>query len=56
MQLRMAVAAAFTVLALTAFQQTREERFKQMSRDWEKKGLAEPFKGMTANGSVEAGL
>ncbi|MCC6537665.1 MAG: DUF3500 domain-containing protein [Bryobacterales bacterium] len=56
MQYRLAAAAGFTVLALTAFQQTREERFKQMSRDWEKKGLAEPFKGMTANGAIEPGL
>jgi hypothetical protein len=32
------------------------ERFKQMSADYEKKGLAEPFKGITTNGTVEPGL
>jgi hypothetical protein len=32
------------------------ERFRQMSADYERKGLAEPFKGITANGSVETGL
>jgi hypothetical protein len=32
------------------------ERFRQMSADFERKGLAEPFKGITANGSAESGL
>jgi hypothetical protein len=32
------------------------ERFRVMSRDAEAKGLAEPFKGITANGTVETGL
>jgi len=32
------------------------ERFRQMSADYERKGLAEPFKGITANGTVEPGL
>jgi hypothetical protein len=32
------------------------ERFRQMSADYEKKGLAEPFKGITTDGSVEPGL
>jgi hypothetical protein len=32
------------------------ERFHQMSEDSEKKGLAEPFKGITKNGTVEPGL
>lgn len=32
------------------------ERFRRMSDDAEKKGLAEPFKGITANGTVEPGL
>ncbi len=31
------------------------ERFRQMSADYERKGLAEPFKGITANGTVETG-
>jgi hypothetical protein len=32
------------------------ERFRQMSADYERKGLAEPFKGITTNGTVEPGL
>ena len=32
------------------------ERFRKMSADSERKGLAEPFKGITANGAVESGL
>ncbi|HVT92039.1 MAG TPA: DUF3500 domain-containing protein [Bryobacteraceae bacterium] len=32
------------------------ERFRQMSADYERKGLAEPFKGITTNGAVERGL
>ncbi len=32
------------------------ERFRQMSAEYEKKGLAEPFKGITINGTVEPGL
>src|SRR5215472_5589835 len=28
------------------------ERFRQMSEDYERKGLAEPFKGITTNGNV----
>src|ERR1017187_8871307 len=32
------------------------ERFRQMSADYERRGLAEPFKGITANGTVEPGL
>jgi hypothetical protein len=32
------------------------ERFRQMSADYERKGLAEPFRGITANGTVEPGL
>jgi len=32
------------------------ERFRKMSADYERKGLAEPFTGITANGSVEPGL
>lgn len=40
-------------------QQTAEtmmERFRRMSADAEKKGLAEPFKGITADGNVRPGL
>src|SRR5438132_7837527 len=32
------------------------ERFRRMSADYERKGLAEPFKGITRNGTVEPGL
>src|SRR5581483_7437527 len=32
------------------------ERFRRMSDDAERKGLAEPFKGITANGEVTPGL
>jgi len=32
------------------------ERFRQMSEDFEKEGLAAPFKGITASGEVETGL
>jgi hypothetical protein len=34
----------------------RNARFLAMSKDAEAKGLAEPFKGVTTNGSVQAGL
>jgi hypothetical protein len=34
----------------------RNARFLQMSKDAEAKGLAEPFKGVTANGAVQPGL
>jgi len=47
------------ILAPQAFPQSSSamaERFRQMSADYERKGLAEPFKGITANGSVEPGL
>jgi hypothetical protein len=32
------------------------ERFRQMSEDFERKGLAEPFKGITTDGNVIPGL
>jgi hypothetical protein len=32
------------------------ERFRRMSEDFEQKGLAEPFKGITTGGSVSPGL
>src|ERR1035438_4910668 len=34
----------------------RNARFLAMSKDAETKGLAEPFQGVTTNGSVQAGL
>ena len=47
------------ILARHAFAQNppdMAERFRQMSADYERKGLAEPFKGITTNGTVEPGL
>jgi len=47
------------ILAPHAFPQNTPgmaERFRQMSADYERKGLAEPFKGITANGTVEPDL
>ncbi len=47
------------ILASDAFSQSAPdmaERFRKMSADYEKKGLAEPFKGITTNGTVEPGL
>src|SRR5713226_9338458 len=45
--------------ALLAFSQrepSMAERYKQMSADFERKGLAESFVGITASGKVEPGL
>jgi hypothetical protein len=47
------------VLAPHAFSQDSKataDRFCQMSAEYERKGLAEPFKGITANGTIEPGL
>ena len=47
------------VLAPHAFPQNAPdmaERFRRMSADYERRGLAEPFKGITVNGTVEPGL
>jgi len=55
--LRSAIPGA--ILASHAFPQNTEdmaERFRRMSADYESKGLADPFKGITANGAVEQGL
>jgi hypothetical protein len=51
--------AAVAGLALFSQQRTPpdwEARRKQMSIPWEQKGLAEPFKGVTTNGTVQPGL
>ena len=50
-----------TVLAPWAFGQEQNpadiaERYRQMSEDFERQGLAEPFKGVTTNGTVVPGL
>jgi hypothetical protein len=51
--------ALYSLVAATALSQApgnRAERFKQMSEQAELKGLAEPFKGVTADGNVQPGL
>ena len=57
---RLFLLALFGLLISVLFSQAppgdRLARFRQMSRDAEAKGLAEPFKGITTNGTVEAGL
>src|SRR6476469_7732614 len=47
------------ILASRAFPQntvSMAETFRKMSADYERKGLAEPFKGITANGTIEPGF
>ena len=53
--------SAAAVLGPWAFQQEQTasdmaERFRQMSEDFERKGLADPFKGITTDGNVLPGL
>ena len=50
---------AGSVLAGRAFPQNMldmAQRFRRMSEQYERQGLAEPFKGITTNGAVEPGL
>lgn len=59
MKLRVASLTAFAALLATAYQQSGGnlmERFRTMSRQNEERGLAEPFRGVTAKGTVEPGL
>lgn len=60
MKTRCLLAGAFALLISIAFSQggpqNRLERFRQMSADAEKKGLAEPFRGVTADGTAAPGL
>jgi hypothetical protein len=49
------IPAAFVAGTATA-QDDFRVRFRRMSDDWERKGLAEPFKGITTNGEIEKGL
>src|SRR5260370_37216883 len=47
------------ILAPNAFPQQATDmaaRFRRMSEDAERKGLAEPFKGITTDGNVTPGL
>ena len=61
-RLRIAAAALFAVLiSVAAFSQKpgKEQmaaNFRRMSADYEAKGLAEPYKGITTNGKTEQGL
>jgi hypothetical protein len=51
--------AAGSLLGKEAFAQMTEDtraRFQRMSEEAERKGLAEPFKGITANGQLTPGL
>ena len=44
------------IVVLVAFSQDIQERFRARSAESEKAGLAEPFRGVTAKGTVEPGL
>jgi hypothetical protein len=44
------------LFAATRFGAQNQSRFAQMSADAEKRGLAEPFKGITARGEIQANL
>src|SRR5262245_62560875 len=46
----------FATRALAQQPADQAERFRRMSADFEAKGLAEPFKGLTTNGEVTPGL
>lgn len=50
------VSAAIAAGLAIAEQRSRQERFREMSRQAEERGLAEPFKGVTANGAPLFGL
>ena len=47
---------AAVAVALSQAPGNRAERVRQMSEQAERKGLAEPFKGVTADGAVQPGL
>src|SRR5262245_53359466 len=49
-------AAIFAERALAQNSSEMAERFRRMSEDAERKGLAEPFKGVTTNAGVEPNL
>ncbi|MFI5170712.1 MAG: hypothetical protein ACHQM7_10150, partial [Vicinamibacterales bacterium] len=67
MQKRFEASAVVVLAALVAFASTRalsqqqtsaerNARFLQMSKDFEAKGLAEPFRGVTTDGQAVPGL
>lgn len=47
---------AIWLFATSLNAQSRDERFQRMSEQAEAKGLADPFKGITANGEIAPGL
>jgi hypothetical protein len=53
---RIALFLALVATALSQAPANRSERFRQMSDQAEKRGLAEPFHGVTADGKVTPGL
>ena len=56
---RVILAAAFILAVTSALSQrpaNRTEQFRRMSEDAERKGLADPFKGITREGQIESGL
>src|SRR5262249_48106998 len=53
---KLALLVAVAAIALSQSQPSRSERFRQMSEEAEKKGLAEPFKGVTTDRQVVPGL
>ena len=58
MKLRILAVTVLAALVAVAYQSTGGnvmERFRNMSRQAEEKGLAEPFKGLTATGVAEPG-
>ncbi len=56
MKARLLAGAIFGALIAVAYQQSLMDRFKQRSIESEKAGLAEAFRGVTTNGTVEPGL
>src|SRR5579862_2729042 len=58
LRISLAVTSLTILIALRSVSQNESfaERARRMSIDAEKKGLAEPFKGITTNGQVEPGL
>lgn len=60
MRARLALVGSFALLMAVAYSQSgpgnRLDRFKAMSLDAERKGLAEPFRGITTDGKVVPGL
>ena len=60
MKIRLLASGLFALLLVPAWSQRppedRQERFRRMSREAEERGLAESFRGVTADGKVRGGL